>query len=255
MSADKTKELLVQILAELYQKQAATHSPTGTSYLEAQNDQFLGKIVPNRYDRNSILNEYGPFGSRYSATSIFNQYSDYGSQYGQNSVNNPYCSTPPRLIINGRLLGFVTLNQHVANAIPTEAFLYTLRNDLASLLAGKISGSASEVRQLNRESYVEAEDGTFLGKLKPDRFDNESIFNQFGVYGSQFSPSSIFNKFSTYGNQFNTLSPYNQFSTHPPKIYVKGKFVAFLTKNQMKRPRVDPDELLSWAEQNVSRYG
>ena len=255
MASDKTKELLEQILADLYNKQAATPPATGASYLEAQNDQFLGKIVSNRYDRDSILNQYGPFGSRYSATSIFNQYSDYGSRYGQNSVNNPYCSTPPKLIIDGRLLGYVTVNQYVAGAIPTEAFLYTLRNDLGSLLAGQISGSASEVRQLNGESFIEAEDGTFLGKLKPDRFDNESIFNQYGQFGSQYSPSSIFNKFSTYGNQFNTFSPYNQFSTHPPKLYVKGKFFAFLTKNQYKLPRIDPDELLSWAEQNISRYG
>ena len=254
MSKDNTKDLLEQILAELYERQVADGQSTGASYLEAQNSQFLGKIVPNRYDRQSILNKYGPYGSSYSATSIFNKYSDYGSRYGNNSVNNPYCTTPPRLIIDGRLLGYVTVNRYVREGIPTDAFLYTLRNDLVGLLAGRISGSENEVRQLNRESYIEAGDGNFLGKLNPNRFDEESIFNRFSVYGNQFSPSSIFNKFSTYGNQFNALSPYNQFSTNPPRLYVRGEFVAYLTKNQTMRPRVDPDELLNWAEQNVSSF-
>lgn len=252
---DKTKELLEQVLADLYEKQAAARKPTSPSFLEAQNGQFLGKLVSSRFDSDSILNEYGPYGSRYSTTSIFNEYSDFGSRYGSNSVNNPYCSTPPRLLIDGKLLGFVTVNRYVANGIPTESFLYSLQNDLEGLLAGRISRSAREGRRESGESYIEAGDGTFLGKLNPNRFDTESIFNQFGVYGNKFSPSSIFNQFSIYGNQFNPLSPYNQFSSNPPKLYVKGQFVAFLTKNQIRNPRVDPDELLSWAEQNVPTYG
>lgn len=253
MSADKTKELLEQLLADLYEREATGSKPFGASFLEAQNGQFLGKVVSNRFDRESILNRYGPYGSRYSTTSIFNRYSDYGSRYGRNSVYNPHCWKPPKLVINRRLLGFVTVNQHVANGISTEAFLYSLENDLAGLLAGRMSGSAGEVRRLKGESYIEAGDGSFLGKLDGNHFDEESIFNQFGIYGNEFSPSSIFNQFSTYGNQFNVLSPYNQVSTNPPRLYVNGEFVAFLTKNQMKRPRVDPDELLAWADQNVPR--
>ena len=254
MAADKTKELLEQLLADLYEQQSATIKSTEPSYLEAENGKFLGKISSNRYDNKSILNKYGPYGSRYSTTSIFNMYSDYGSRFGSNSVNNPYCSTPPKLVIGGRLLGYVTVNRHVINGISTEAFLYSLHNKLDDLLAGRISESVGDVRRHNKDSYIEAGDGTFLGKLNPDNFDEESIFNKFGTYGNKFFPSSIFNQFSTYGNQFNALSPYNQFSTNPPKLFVNGEFVAFLTKNQTRRPRVDPDDLLSWAEQKVQRW-
>ena len=253
MPADKTKQLLEQLLADLYEKQDSVNKPSGASFLEAQDGQFLGKVVSDKFDSDSILNKYGPYGSRYSKTSIFNRYSDYGSHYGRNSVNNPNCATPPKLVINGQTLGYVTVNRHVANRIPTEAFLYSLENDLARLLAGNISETAGEVRRLKGESYIEAGDGTFLGKLNPNNFDTESIFNQFGEYGNGFSPSSIFNPFSKYGNQFNVLSPYNQFSTNTPRLYVSGQFVAFLTKNEIMHPRVDPDELLSWAERNVSQ--
>jgi hypothetical protein len=255
VTSDKTKELLEQMLAELYERQAETRPSHGPSYLEAVDGQFLGKITNDPYDRDSILNEYGPYGSPYSTTSIFNEYSDYGSQYGNNSVNNPYCSSPPRLYINGRLIGPIGVNPYVPNRVPTEAFLYSLQHDMDGLLAGRIVGSESEARQLEQESFIEAGDGTFLGKLNPNRFDQDSIFNRFGAYGNKFSSQSIFNKFSTYGNQFNSESPFNRFSTDPPRIYVRGKFVAYLTKNTFKTPRVDPDELLEWAEKNVPRHG
>ncbi len=253
--ADQTIKLLEQLLAELYERQTAGTHPHGTSFLQAENEQFLGKITSNSYDHDSILNEYGPYGSPYSNTSIFNQYSEYGSPYGQNSVHNPYCASPPKLYIDNRLVGRVGLNPYVQNRIPTEAFLYSLRNDLDGLLQGRIVGSESEARQLRGESFIEAPDGTFLGKLNPNKFDQESIFNSLGPYANKLSQSSIFNKFSTYGNQFNPMSPFNQFSTNPPKLYVRGQFVAYLTKNRFLKPRVDPDELLDWAKRNVLSNG
>lgn len=255
MSTDKTKELFEQLLAQLYEQQSLGKDPRAESYLQAQDNQFLGKISTNPYDRDSMTNVYGPYGSPYSNSSIFNQYSDYGSPYGRNSVNNPYCSSPPKLHINRRFIGHVSINPYVSNRIPTEAFLYSLRNDIEGLLAGSIVDSGREARQHKGESFIEAGDGTFLGKLNPNLFDQESIFNKFGPYGNKYSQSSIFNRFSTYGNQFNQLSPYNQFSANPPKLYIKGKFIAYLTKNQVMSPRVDPDELLGWAERNVPRFG
>lgn len=254
-SSDKTKDVFEQILAQLYKAQSKTGKADGDSYLIAQNNQYLGKITDNSYDNDSILNEYGPYGSQYSNTSIFNPYSPYGSEYGAYSLNNPYCSTPPKLFINGNLLGLISVNSYIQNRIPTESFLYTLKNNLTYLLEGKIIESESQARQLNRESFIEAGDGTFLGKLNPDSFDKDSVFNRFGSYGNKFSQLSIFNRFSNYGGQFSSLSPFNNFTSTPPKIYVKGKFVAYLTVNQNLKPRIHPDELLDWAKKNISVYG
>lgn len=254
-SSDKTKEVLEQILAQIYAEQASAKSGVNGSFLQAHDKQFLGTITANQYDNDSILNIYGPYGSQYSNTSIFNPYSPYGSEYGALSVNNPYCSTPPKLVINGRQIGFVSANPYVNNRIPIEGFLYTLKNDIQSLLAGRIIESESQARLISGESFIEAGDGTFLGKINPNKFDSDSIFNQFSLYGNKFSQLSIFNKFSNYGNQFNQLSPYNQFSNNPPKIFVKGKHVAFLTLNKSISPRVHPDELLEWAQRNVPMYG
>lgn len=70
---DKTKKLLEHLLGELYEEQSNVQENRRESFLKAQDGQYLGKITTNRYDNDSILNKYGPFGSRYSNTSIFNK--------------------------------------------------------------------------------------------------------------------------------------------------------------------------------------
>jgi hypothetical protein len=101
----------------------------------------------------------------------------------------------------------------------------------------------------NRESFLVANDGNYLGKLCLNRFDPDSIVNPYGDYGSKFSTSSIWNKFSTYGSRFSSLSPFNVFTSTPPEIYLRGKKIGFLTKNKFLGPKiVDPDDLVSWME-------
>lgn len=252
---DQTKELLEKILIDLYAKQASAGTQHGSSYLAAQDGQFLGNITDNRYDKDSILNEYGPYGSQYSNTSIFNEYSPYGSVYGQYSVNNPYCSMPPKLVIKGQFLGFVTKNQYVQNAIPTDGFLYTLKNDIHSLLAGHIVQSQVQARQMSGDSFIQAADGAFLGSLRPNKYDQDSIFNQYGPYGSPYSQTSIFNRYGQYGGRFSNLSPFNPRAMTPPQVYHAGQAIAYLTVNARLRPRIDPNEIMDWAEQNVRKYG
>lgn len=252
---DQTKELLEKILADLYAKQATGVVPVGQSYLAAQDGQFLGKITDNQYDRDSILNEYGPYGSPYSNTTIFNEYSPYGSPYGQYSINNPYCSTPPKLVINDKLLGFVTKSQYVTNAIPTEGFLYTLKNDIHSLLSGQIVQNQVQARQMSGDSFIQAADGTFLGSLRPNKYDQDSIFNRYGPYGNRYSQTCILNRYSPYGGRYSSLSPFNPNTSTPPQVYHGGKAIAYLTVNTRFRPRIHLDEIMNWATQNVRKYG
>ncbi|MFN4316373.1 MAG: hypothetical protein ACK4E0_18965 [Chitinophagaceae bacterium] len=249
---DKTQELLEQLLSELYKAGSQGVTPSGESYLIAEDGQYLGKITSNKFDSQSILNKYGSFGSKYSTTSIFNKYSQYGSRYGTFSVNNPYSSQPPKLYLNGRYIGRVTENKYLSDRIPTDVFLYVLQNDINSLLKGRIPKDEIEVRQDQGESFIIANDGTFLGSLTPNQFDQKSIFNQFGPYGSQFSQTSIFNQFCPYGGQFSQLSPFNQFSQTPPKVYLKGNFVGLLTVNQfLTGNKINPSTIKEWAKERL----
>jgi len=44
--------------------------------------------------------------------------------------------------------------------------------------------------------YLVAEDGTYLGKLTTNEFDLDSIFNEYGTYGSKYSSQSAFNDYT-----------------------------------------------------------
>lgn len=87
------------------------------SFLLAQDGQFLGILSSNKYQQDSVMNEYGSYGSRYSLTSIFNQYGQYGSRYASYSPFNPYTSTPPQIILRGQCFGLLTANNFLKNRL------------------------------------------------------------------------------------------------------------------------------------------
>jgi len=106
----------------------------------------------------------------------------------------------------------------------------------------------------NNLDYLEgailiANDNQFLGKISKNKFDSDSINNQFGTYGSEFSLYSIFNQFGTYGSEFSSLSPFNKFTSTPPKIYKENIFIAYLTVNTFMFPRVDTNLLVAWLKE------
>ena len=86
--------------------------------LVAQDDQntFLGTLESS-YASNSIFNEYGSYGSEYSSKSIWNNYGTFGGEYSSYSPFNKFSSTPPMIIKNGRVIGYLTANKSMRGAI------------------------------------------------------------------------------------------------------------------------------------------
>jgi hypothetical protein len=87
---------------------------------------------------------------------------------------------------------------------------------------------------------------TFLGAVSQNNFDQNSIANDFGSYGSSFSSTSIFNDFSPFGSQFDSNSANNSFTSTPPVIWRNGKAEAYLTTNKNLSPRVNTKLLKLW---------
>ena len=87
------------------------------SFLVANDGQYLGKLCLNNFDLDSILNEFGPYGSPYSNTSIYNQFSMYGSQFSSLSPFNEYTSTPPIIYLKGMRYGFLSMNKYIMGAL------------------------------------------------------------------------------------------------------------------------------------------
>lgn len=102
--------------------------PLEGARLIAADQTYIGTISKNRYDAQSIMNEYGPYGGQYSALSIFNQYGKYGGQYSQLSPFNPYSTTPPKIVSGSHVLGHLTANQYTPNRVDINEFLFWLRS-------------------------------------------------------------------------------------------------------------------------------
>ena len=100
------------------------------------------------------------------------------------------------------------------------------------------------------ESFIVAADGQFLGQLSSNKFMTESVFNEYGAYGSKYSSTSIFNHFCPYGSPYNQLSPFNQYSNNPPSVYFRGYLLAYLTLNRFINNRIDPHELFDFILNN-----
>ena len=84
------------------------------------NDQktYLGKLVTNKYDSDSIFNEYGTYGSKYGSKSIWNEYGTYGSDYSSQSAFNEYASSPPIIVDNNRqIIGYLTANDYKSGGV------------------------------------------------------------------------------------------------------------------------------------------
>ncbi|MDG6345263.1 hypothetical protein Q7469_03775 [Glaesserella parasuis] len=58
----------------------------------------------------------------------------------------------------------------------------------------------------------------FLGCLNCNKYDNSSIWNKYGDFGSKYSSESIWNKYGTYGSKYSGESPWNKYSTEAPVI-------------------------------------
>ena len=105
------------------------------------------------------------------------------------------------------------------------------------------------------ESFIVASDGQFLGKLCLNRFDTDSICNEYGRYGSPYSSTSIFNQYSTYGSRYSALSPFSDYSQNPPRIYLRGALWGVLTVNAwIHMTKLNPYELNNWMSVNGLYY-
>jgi len=128
-------------------------------------------------------------------------------------------------LITGLRAGNVTLSVQVEGrtaSIPVTVQVPT--TNICSLIAG---------------ASVVGNDGRYLGRFT-NRFDAESVLNEFGTYGSRFASNSTNNEFGTYGSRFSTLSARNPFTSTPPRIIRNGNFIAFYTVNEFLTPRVAP---------------
>ena len=103
---------------------------------------------------------------------------------------------------------------------------------------------ANEICDILNKSTILAQDNnnTFLGKVE-NRFSSESIFNEYGTYGSEYNSNSIWNKYGTYGSEYNQYSPFNIYSSKPPIFVKNGKIIGYLSTNEYIESSISPNLL------------
>ena len=58
-----------------------------------------------------------------------------------------------------------------------------------------------------------------LGVVSSNRYDDNSICNPYGDYGSKYSDISIMDKYGDYGSKYSNFSAYNSQAEYPPLLY------------------------------------
>lgn len=95
---------------------------------------YLGTISTDRFDRESLCNQHGPYGNRYSQTSIFNEYGKYGGAYSPQSPFNPYANRPPKIMVNDTEVGRLTTNRYLKQHIDAAGLTSWLRATAIGML-------------------------------------------------------------------------------------------------------------------------
>ena len=75
------------------------------------------------------------------------------------------------------------------------------------------------------------------------KFKANSIFNQFGRYGSKFETKSIWNQFGRYGSKFEQYSAFCDFSFSPPMIVKNNTVIGRVTTNEAVTGAINPNLL------------
>lgn len=94
------------------------------------------------------------------------------------------------------------------------------------------------------------DENTFLGRVT-NKYNSDSVFNEFGTYGNQFNSASIWNKFAAFGSPYGLHSPHNKFSAAPPMLIKGGKVIGYLSANRAITPSISPNLLRALCEDVV----
>lgn len=78
----------------------------------------------------------------------------------------------------------------------------------------------------------------FLGCLSCNKYDNNSIWNKYGDFGSKYNTNCIWNKYGDYGGKYSDNSPFNPYASYPPVLVDgNGNFYGYFTVNKYFKNR------------------
>lgn len=106
---------------------------------------------------------------------------------------------------------------------------------------------------LSQHYHLVSGDGNelYLCCITCSEYNSNSIWNQYGTYGSKYSNLSIWNKHGTYGSKFTSYSPWNTFSLTPPYVVDdNGDYYGEFTSNKFNTYRTQ----IKWFLEILDNY-
>ncbi len=121
------------------------------------------------------------------------------------------------------------------------------------LLSVIIFMTASFARGADILVWASNTESTYLGCLTCSIYQADSVHNQFGSYGSEFSSSSIFNDFGSYGSPYASDSACNPYTNTPPMLKDDSGaiFYGYLTVNEFQPSAVTEPNIVAWLRSAV----
>lgn len=83
----------------------------------------LGLILPAGEAPNSICDNILDGGAAFGPLSILNDLSQYGGPFGVNSPFNPDSLVPPQIVLNGQVVGHLTVSPFLSDPVDPSALL------------------------------------------------------------------------------------------------------------------------------------
>jgi len=130
----------------------------------------------------------------------------------------------------------------MARAHAIQAELAIMKKRQSWMMLGLLALSPLSISAQALHLFGGSDGDDYLGCLNCNIYESNSIWNEYGTYGSSYNSESIWNEYGTYGNEYNSSSPWNAYSTNPPGIYdSEGVFYGYLTVNEYMHNRADFD--------------
>jgi hypothetical protein len=106
--------------------------------------------------------------------------------------------------------------------------------------------------QLYAQDGLSSIPNTYLGTIT-NKFETDSIFNEFGLFGSPFGLDSIWNEFGLFGSTFGLHSAFNSFSSSAPMMIKNNVIIGYITTNVFFHPgySISPNDLKTQCGDNL----
>lgn len=140
-------------------------------------------------------------------------------------------------IVNGYVYDNVAVITGIA--VGSATVTATAEGKSASIPVTIIAPPSGSVCSQIAGALIYGSDNQYLGRLT-NRFDSQSTFNEFGIYGSPYGAYSTNNQYGQYGSPYSSKSANNPYASSPPVLVKNGTAIAYYTVNTTKSPRVSP---------------